>query len=70
MIDEVLELYKDSFTSELIDADNTAISDFRLDSSFFINNTNIPIDDNLKFEPLSNIATVFFPGIILSYSLQ
>jgi len=63
MNSEVLDIYDDSFPSEIVDIDQIVSGDFRLDSSFFINNSNIKVDENLKFQTLSKIATVFFPGI-------
>ena len=63
MNDSVMDLFKDVFSTSLVSIGEIALGDFRLDSSYFINESNIKIGEQIKFAPLSKMATVFFPGI-------
>ena len=63
MNDSVMDLFKDVFSTSLVPIDEIALGDFRLDSSYFINESNIKIGEQIKFASLSKMAAVFFPGI-------
>lgn len=47
----------------MIESKNVIKGDFRLNAEFYEENLNFDLDDEIKFKPLSEFATVLFPGI-------
>jgi type I restriction enzyme S subunit len=60
------------FDIRTADSDLSAVllSDFRLDSSFFINESQIKFNSQINFKLLSELATVFFPGIFKRFLVE
>ncbi|HAL65046.1 MAG TPA: hypothetical protein DCP10_05720 [Bacteroidales bacterium] len=63
MNDAVLEIFSEEVSSSNIEIYQIVSSDYRLDSSHFVSESKININEDIQFEPLSKIASVFFPGI-------
>ncbi|MDD3744483.1 MAG: hypothetical protein PHX54_12730, partial [Lentimicrobiaceae bacterium] len=70
MNDSVLNIFQDVLSTSRIDIHKILSSDFRLDSSHFINESKIQISEQITFTPLSKIATVFFPGIFKRFLVE
>ncbi len=63
MNNSILDLFNNLLSTSLVTNDKIVFGDFRLDSSYYINESSIKINENIKFTTLSELATVFFPGI-------
>jgi type I restriction enzyme, S subunit len=66
----IFDIFEYSCSISKVGLDNITNGDFRLDSSFFIDESNILVDSNLEFEPLKSIASVVFPGIFKRFLVE
>lgn len=62
----------DYFKLESFHANSLSLldGDFRLNAEYYEENKNINLDKNIVFEPLSNLATVVFPGIFKRFQVE